>query len=253
MAEMHLKPLLPASVLAQLMPYFSSAEKCLNGYAGKTNVADWLDKVRVIPMNQPLLAPVNEGGVPPETHEIVYDALLQNKKIKIEYRKKGEESYAKFDSISPLGIVQRGLILYLICLKGNSTKPITLALHRIRYAERVSGICDDVVRPSNFSLDTFIASGALGVSHGDEIALRAIFYDKAGDHLLESKLASEQVVTDGPEPGSLEIRAQVIWTQQLEWWLQAFADKVQVIKPLALRNQLRKNLKKGAGRYAADI
>ena len=249
LAGIHLKPLLPESVLAHLMPYFLSAAKSLAGYSGKTNTADWLDKVRVIPVGQPLLAPVNEEGTSPATHGIVYEALLKNERIKIEYRKRGEEIYTTYDNISPLGLVQIGLILYLVCLIGNSTKPIRLSLHRIRNAER---LYEEVVRPKNFSLDNFIASGALGVRKGDKISLKVIFYDNAGDHLLESKLAPEQVAIDGPEPNSLEICAPVIWTHQLEWWLQAFADKVQIIEPLDLRNRLRENLERAAGRYATD-
>ena len=249
LAQMHLKPLLPASVLKELAPYFISAEKCLAGFSGKSKTADWLSKVRVISMGQPLLTPTHEEGTPPETQETVYDALLKNERIKIEYRKRGEESYTTYDSISPLGIVQRGLILYLVCLKGDATKPITFALHRIRSAERLYLSAN---RPKNFRLDDYIASGALGISKDDEIILKAIFYDNAGEHLLESKLSSEQTYKLGPEPHSLEISAPVIWTQQLEWWLQAFADKVQVIKPVALRNQLRKNLEKAARRYVAE-
>ena len=243
LAKTNLSPLLPASVLNDLEPYFSMAGGVLAGYSGTLKNADWLDKVRIIPVGQALLPPSNEE-VAPETLKTIYEALLQNDKIKIEYRKYNEKSYTTYDDISPLGIVQYG-ILYLVCMTGNDG-PIRFPLHRIRNAKES---WEKAFRPKDFSLDKYIADGAFGVRKGDVIDLKAIFYNKAGNHLLETKLASEQVVKAGPEADSFEISAPVIWTLQLEWWLQGFADNVQVIEPIDLRNQLRTKLERAAGRY----
>jgi predicted DNA-binding transcriptional regulator YafY len=40
------------------------------------------------------------------------------------------------------------------------------------------------------------------------------------------------------EDGALHLQAKVVNTEQLRWWLLGFGDKVEVIKPKTLRQEL---------------
>lgn len=228
MVELHLKPLMPASTLALLNPYFGTAQHRLD-QAGDNPAHAWLDKVRVAQPTQTLHAPV----VVPAAQEKVYEALLHERQLQIAYQKRGEADLVDY-RVHLLGIVPRGQVIYLVCTLFDFQDVRLLALHRVRSAEMLEA---PTRVPEGFSLDTYLASGAMGFGGNETIILEVVFRDNAGDHLHETPLSPEQVLSPLPD-GSLKLKANVVHTEQLRWWLLGFGDKVEVIKPKALRQEL---------------
>jgi predicted DNA-binding transcriptional regulator YafY len=84
--------------------------------------------------------------------------------------------------------------------------------------------------PDDFNIDDYLATGALGFGSGDTIRLKALFTKAVGDHLYESKLSEDQVISETADDRLL-VEATVKNTQQLLWWLRGFGDAVEVLEP----------------------
>ncbi len=242
LAREHLAALLPASTLAQLRPHFRMAESRLAALGEHSGAADWMDKVRVIPATQPLLAP----RIDVDIQATINDALLLGKQAQVSYRKRdagagADETYP----IHPLGLVQRGQVLYLVCTIKTYPHLRLLALHRIQAAATLE---QAITKPSNFNLDSYLESGAFGWLPGPAIRLEAAFTADVALHLEETPLADDQTITPLPD-GRVRVTATVRETLQLRWWLQGFGDAVEVLSPPALRQQQTETARRLADRY----
>lgn len=242
MAREHLRPVMPASTLVQLDPYFKQAEQKLSALAGHSALTAWPEKVCIIPPSQPL--------IPPQVDDLVLatlqEALLQDRQCQIVYqsRESGEpDDYP----IHPLGLVQRGVVLYLVCTIKAYPDIRILALHRVKTATLLA---DVLSRPKGFDLKTYLATGALGWGSGDVVRLEVLFSPEIGKHLKETPLAHDQTLTVRDD-GRFHITATVPDNQQLRWWLLGFGDGAEVIAPTELRQELMSRLQKAASQYVA--
>jgi predicted DNA-binding transcriptional regulator YafY len=240
LAREHLVALLPASTLAQMRPHFRMAEGKLAAFGKHSGAADWMDKVRVIPATQPLLAPRIDADI----QATINDALLLGKQVKVSYRKRAadvDETYP----IHPLGLVQRGQVLYLVCTIKSYSHLRLLALHRIQAAATLE---QALTKPVEFNLDAYLESGAFGWLPGPAIRLEAAFTVEAATHLEETPLSNDQTMTPLPD-GRVKVAATVRETLQLHWWLQGFGDAVEVVSPPSLRQRQTEAARRLADRY----
>jgi predicted DNA-binding transcriptional regulator YafY len=240
LAREHLRNLLPASTIAQLQPYFALAEQKLSALEQHSMIAGWQHKVRVIPPNQPLLAPKIDEAVQATLHE----ALLHELQCNISYQKR-EATEPESYPIHALGLVQRGQVLYLVCTIKAYPHIRILALHRILAAELMD---ESISPPVNFDLDDYISSGALGWFPKETIHLKVIINADVASHLYETPLSDDQTMIELPD-GRIQLTATVQETMQLRWWLQGFGDGVEVIKPAHLRKQIAESVERLAERY----
>ena len=221
MVEEHLRHLLPPSLLDELRPWFDMARRSVN-YSDNQG-RHWLDCVRIIPPTQPLIPPT----VNRQAQQGIYEGLLANKQVKVSYQRRYDKVAAEY-ILNPLGIVQRGHVIYLICTRHDEPKIRLFALQRFNNAEVLKS---PVVIPKDFNLDNYLETGALGFGKGETIRLKAKFTKIVGDHLYESKLSEDQVITE-LDNEHLLIEATVKHTQQLVWWLRGFGDAVEVLEPV---------------------
>lgn len=247
MAREHLRPLLPASTLGQLQAYFRMAEQKVDAFARRAepgpSPAAWLERVRVLPASQPLIAP----AVAPEVESEIQEALLAGRQCLVAYQKRDADEPEEYP-LHPLGLVQRGLLLYLVCTIKDYPDIRLLALHRIRMARRLD---TEISPPAGWNLDAYLASGAFGWGPGEAIRLEAAFTREAGAHLLETPLSEDQTIESLPD-GRLKFTAEVRLTQQLAWWLLGFGDGVEVLAPPALRATLAARLTRAAALYGGQ-
>lgn len=242
MARDYLRSVMPSSLQAQLAPYFRQAEQKLNALVEHSPLASWRDKVRIIPASQPLLAPrINEV-----VHASLLEALLLERQCSITYQSREADSPDQYP-IHPLGLVQRGSVLYLVCTIKTYTQPRILALHRIKAADVMDA---PIRRVEGFDLETYLSQGAMGWGGGGSLCVELIFSQEVGRHLQETPLSAEQEIAE-IEGGLLRVRATVPDNQQLRWWLLGFGDGVEVISPLELRNEIYSRLHRAATRYVA--
>jgi predicted DNA-binding transcriptional regulator YafY len=74
-------------------------------------------------------------------------------------------------------------------------------------------------------------------SSGEPLRLVARLWKRAGLHLLETRLAADQVVEDEGDD-HFRVTATVNDTAQLRWWLLSFGSKVEVLEPQGLREEM---------------
>lgn len=236
----YLGTLLPGSVTSDLGPYFRMARQRLADVASGGAGRHWLERVRIIPPSQPLVAP----KVVPAVHAAVTDALLKDCKLAITYRSRGAEK-SRDAVVHPLGLVQRGALLYLVVVFDGYEDVRTLVLHRISKADVLP---ERTERPQGFDLAEHVRQGFLDFGSGKSIKLVARFEEDATIALAESPLSADQVLGSAEE-GMVQVSATVTETPQLVWWLLGFGGRVEVLKPAGLRQQMVEIAKAMGARY----
>lgn len=242
LVEQHLRNQLPPNTIDALQPHFRSAARTLSTVDGSAMSKAWLNKVRSIAPQQPLQPPAMND----DCQRTVYLALMKDLQLKLHYKKRDADEATVYEAVHPLAVVQRGGLVYLVCMFAGYDDVRTIALHRVQRAEMLY----EAARPSpGFDLDAFIASGQFGFLAGGPIALRATFSRAAGEHLYETPLAPGQVLTEG-EGGRVHLAATVPHTRALVWWLLGFGDGVTVHEPGNLRQELKGIATRMAAAYA---
>jgi len=226
LAEKHLHQQLPPAAIEELAPHFVTANKRLNERS--TDYADWLNKVRVLPQTQSLIAPTIDSVI----LNTVYTALLDNKRFEGDYLGRKEGEYKHY-LVNPVALVVRGTVIYLVCTLRDYLEIRILNLNRFVAAE-----INETSRwvPNGFSIDDYIEEGHFDFLIGDDIDLELIIDEEVAIHLREAKLTEEQILTSLDNGQSLLI-AKVKDTGQLRWWLLGFAEQIEVVAPKALRDE----------------
>ncbi|MEQ3778313.1 MAG: WYL domain-containing protein [Alcanivorax sp.] len=216
MVEQHLSTLMPSSILAELRPWFDNARKQLA--QGNEGVHRWTDKVRIVPPNQPLIPP----EIDKDALHTIQEALLTNRWLDVQYQSRNKSDTLNLQ-ISPLALVQRGTVLYLIATgkslsSGKATDEVRrYALHRFKAATLRE---ERVKPPKDFDLNDYLDKGGLGFGNGEMTKLKITLSREAGEHLYESRLSEDQEIKE-LDDGQLEVVATVADTPQLRWWLRA--------------------------------
>ena len=230
MVEEHLKHLLPPSLIEEMNPWFDLARRSLST---QNNVRQWINRVRIVPANQPLIPPVVERYA----QQAIYEGLLQDKQIECVYRARGPLGEDRSYILNPLALVQKGSIIYLICTRHDKTEVQTFALHRFKSA---SVLDTRALHPVNFDIDAYIDSGALGFrvdfdKPTEHVELELIMNEADALYFSESQLSKEQTITQISED-LYKVSASVPFTSQLVWWLRSFGKKISRIEPLNVFN-----------------
>ena len=230
MVEEHLKHLLPPSSIVEMHPWFDLARRSLST---QNNVRQWINRVRIVPANQPLIPPVVEKYA----QQAIYEGLLQDKQIECVYRARGPLGEDRSYILNPLALVQKGSIIYLICTRHDKTEVQTFALHRFKSA---SVLDTRALHPVNFDIDAYIDSGALGFrvdfdKPTEHVELELIMNEADALYFSESQLSKEQTITQISDD-LYKVSASVPFTSQLVWWLRSFGKKIIRIEPLNVFN-----------------
>lgn len=235
-----LTPLIPASLLDQLAPYFGMSEQCLAAQDTTSPLRSWLKKIAIVPVAQPLRPPVIAADVLAPLQE----ALMREEQTRIRYLRRGESAETEYIA-HPLGLIQRGGVLYLVATLFDYEDVRLLVVHRMRQAEALP---EPSHRPKSFDLATYVAEGHMGFGSATPLDVVLHFNREAGEHLWDTPLSVDQQIYELPN-GQLEVRATIADTSQFRWWLLGFADGVEVIQPLSLREELAERLGAAAARY----
>lgn len=237
LAQRYLGEALPAEVLDDLKQYFHQADAKLKD---ESLYRAWLGKVRLLPASQPLLKPATARNVIAGA----YVGVLRGTVLNVTYRQRGADKAKTYD-IEPLAIIVRGSVTYLVAVFPWAQDVTLMALQRfsaVRQTER------KIRPPRDFDLDQFIESGALGFGDTSVQAVHVRFYAGAGAHLEETPIHADQILKIR-DNGEIDLRVTVPVTEQFKWWLLGFGDRVEVLAPNALRQEIRQRLTVAVNRY----
>lgn len=230
MVEANLTQLLPPAILDELFPWFDLARRQLKD---SKVTHTWLDRVRIEPATQPLIAP----HIEPRCKDNIYQALFHQRQIQAAYTRRSQPEPSQY-LLNPLAIVQRGVVIYLLASRVDDPKAIvrTFALHRFENVE----VLDQLAKtPDSFDLDNYLDDGGMGFAHplfsqlpdrGKQTRISLRFKKAAGKSLTESQLSADQEVVIHDDD-TMTVNATVNLTSQLVWWLRGFGQGLIDAKP----------------------
>ncbi len=224
LAEEQLRHLLPAKLMKSMESVLDAAKKTIKHNENARQEKEWRDKVRVVATTQPLLAPIIDDLV----FEQVSEALYDNRQLTITYRNATGEQKTK--TVYPLGIAQQATRFYLVCRFEGHNNERSVAMHRILSAKALTLSFE---RPPEFDLKKYDEDGRFLFGEGQKAKLTFTISRIAGQHLLESKLSTDQSV-ELVNDDHYRITATVIDSLMLKSWLRSFGDDVSdvSIKPV---------------------
>ncbi|MDX2469993.1 MAG: WYL domain-containing protein [SAR324 cluster bacterium] len=235
MAESFLTQTIPSGLSGQLQPYFKHARNLMNQEI-LGGLKNWDKKVRFLPKGQQFLMP----EIKPQVKDRVFESLMKEKKLRIRYKrpwqKEGEERV-----VSPVGLVFRNEITYLVATYKKEDNPIQLVLSRIEEAEVLPEI---VKHPKGVDLDSYLESGEFSypTNKGKTIRLKVLLDPNIEFILRETPISKDQKLTEDEDDWWL-LEATVEDTQELRWWIQSFGAEMIIQAPKALREEFAENWK----------
>ena len=218
LAEEHLQNLLAPETAKAMQAFFDQARSNMRERDNSHQAKAWMAKVRVVSETQPLLPPKINKDVLPTVAEALYDDCW----LDVNYT--NQKDVNKTHRVMPLGLVQQGPRMYLVCRFEGYDNERILALHRIKKATNTTL----PFQRTNFDLSAYEDEGHLAVGNGERIQLRFDIDKAAGLHLLETPLSKDQTAT--PIDGGYSITATVQQTLVLDRWLKGFGGQVRNIK-----------------------
>lgn len=238
--EEFLRPLVPAAMLATLEARFRQAKKKLEELSADNKAARWIDKVRYVPPALALIPPkITEGIL-----ETIQEGLLTEKQIVVRYHKPSSSTPHEL-ILHPLGIAQRGAVTYLVATAYDYSDIRLYAAHRI---EAASLRDEDAVKPTGFSLEAYVAAGALQFGSGEQIDLTARINHTLALILEETPLSTNQQITTEGE-GLFLLNASVVDSWQLRWWILSQGANIEILCPPELREKTRETLHRALAQY----
>ncbi|MCG7651848.1 WYL domain-containing protein [Alteromonas sp. MmMcT2-5] len=236
-------PLLPPSVLRPLKPRFEYAKKHLQEANRDHALAQWTDKVAIRTPSMPLLPPAIDGQI----LNIIQSALLDDKQVKVVYSGVWAEE-AKTLVLHPLGLIQRGKILYLAATAFSYKDVRLYALQRINVAEQLK---ENIDKPVNFSLQHYIDSGAAEFRLSGDIAFEARIHRSVINYLFETPLSHDMQVKE-TNTDWLDLTATVKDSWQFRWWLRSQGSSIEVLAPTNLRQTIKNEVTALSNLYKLD-
>ena len=225
LAEQQLKMLLPPRLMRYMSGFFAQARHQLVEQPTARQEREWLQKVLVVGASQPLLPPKVDNKV----FEQVCAALYGDQWLTIQYHNAAGDKIKS--RVMPLGLVQQGPRMYLVCRFEGYTDERNLALHRILSANASPSTFK---RPPEFDLKRYDDEGRFGFGNGELIQLSFWIEKDYGLHLLESPLSEDQQVREGRR--HYQISATVIDSAMLDWWLRGFGKVVSRVSKTRLES-----------------
>jgi predicted DNA-binding transcriptional regulator YafY len=245
LADQYLRPILSKRSLEHLEPHFSQAKELLNTKSVEST-KKWLDKVRVIP-NSFL---VQKPNVANEVFDDITHAVLDERRININYQSVRSGEKTKNYDFHPYGLIFRDPVHLLIGVKDEDRKKIIpLRLDRMKnitvYEDRPAQV------PKQFNIDYFIQE-KLGVSYSDNKELVKLKVSGVPLHIIVDTPLSANQKVDYLSDNLALITVDLRITQDLEQWLFAnsiqFYDRedslLEVLEPEYLRERVKSSIKR---------
>lgn len=237
-----LKPLLSPETLDSIAPLFKKSAELLSHRTEFT--ARWQEKIHVLPLGLSRQPPT----IDPEIQETVYQALLYENPLHIFYRPRNSKSIKEY-SISPLGLVIRDYVSYVVAAMHDGSQIRQFALHRFKkaYWEDVDVV--KYLRPAGFNLAAY-AKEEFGFQMGESKTLDLeLWLDKdAAKSVGECPVSKRQKLVEQTD-GNFLLSATVPNTLELRRWIHSLGQQAEVLQPGFLRAKFAEEFAAMSKRY----
>lgn len=221
--EANLHYQLPGKLNRAMEPFFDAARQTLSETQGKiTHENEWLNKVAVVSNTLPQIPP----SIKPRIFEAVSNALFENKKLKITYQ--NAEGKEKTKTVSPMGLVQQDIRLYLVCRFDGYQDIRHLALHRIRNAELLT---EPAQKEFNFDIKTYVKEHHFNYTNSETkmVRLTLVFTNEATAlNLTEAPFNRTQKI-EKLEDGRYRLTVKIEDSLLLDGWINTWRDIAGIV------------------------
>lgn len=235
LVDRYLKSALPPPVAAELAPFVQQARTSIPSH----NHRHWIRKLRIIQRGSPIPPPAESAGIA----RTVFEALVNEEALSISYAEHTGKDPETIE-IEPYWIIVRDEVQFLIGRRSTDQIIAPFRMHRITRAKPTA---KRIQRPST-DIDAFLRDGGLDGNVEQPITLHVCFYDGAGDFLFERQLGAANEIKRNPD-GTVELKLKTVLDEPLKWWLLSFADRMKVLAPEGLAQELGTRIRKAAQRY----
>ncbi len=219
LAREHLRYLLPSNITKSLGHLFEAADQYLSMEAGRSKHVQWLEKVAFVGNSLPMLSPKILQGV----LDTVSEGLFKQVNLRIKYIKSNGEAIE--EEVSPLGLVQQDVRLYLVCSYGDPLKIRNFALHRIKAAELIER---PSVVPKDFRLKEYVAKKLFNYGSGRKVILQMVFTSpETALNREETPFNSTQKI-EKLEDGKYRLTVQIEDSILLHGWIESWREKAGI-------------------------
>jgi hypothetical protein len=241
---------LPSHVVSELETYFDGAEKVLGESPTDPSLSEaraWANKTVRINAGYPLVSP----PVSPVIFNAIRKALYLSRVLEVSYRNSRIDTDAPDAyKVVPLGLVERGPVLYLVASRQRRNG--TYTVYQLRLDRFVSAVCTETPGESDpdFDLNAYVRDNQSFsfLPEGDiRLELRVREEDEFRHIFREQWLASDQEIVD--EPGGFRLRATVTLSIALRNLLMERAARVEVLSPPTLRAEIAASLRQACRCY----
>lgn len=244
LVDKYLTRMVPPSTRKALKNYVYNAGKVLDKLS-KSALSSWPGKISIASKSFQLQAP----EIKPEVLEVVLDAVLKERKLCLNYRRRNDNQPREYSDINPLGVVFVDNLIYLVCTVSKYDNPLQFLLHRMESATILPRRANI---PEGFTLDAYLKQGEFNYPTGaGMIRLKALFDKEEAIYLFETRFPGELKLAEIDDDMVL-LEAQVQDSYQLRCWLMGFGDGVEVLEPKELRNDFREMAEKLGRIYGAN-
>ncbi|MEY8200974.1 MAG: WYL domain-containing protein, partial [Colwellia sp.] len=166
----------------------------------------------------------------------IAEALFRQKKIKIEYERRYKEDTTTM-TVSPLGIVLRGHVMYLV-ISFHGRESLELRHLHCGRIFAIQLLDDKSVTPEEFNLDEYIKGGAFQIDGYRDISEQEITL-RIQPHLKTLFLERIDTPKFTDNDDGLLVHFSEKPYAEFRWWLLGFGSQLEVIEPANLRDDLK--------------
>lgn len=235
--EEEIKSMLPPTLRAAVDTVFSSLKQ-----ENTKQTKLWNERFCYFHGDYPLIAPhVNDNFF-----KIIEEALLNKKDIAFTYQKRGAREPKSY-TLTPLGLFLNGNTFYLVGLIPETVHEFRIfALHRI---STLKLSYSSITSLKAFNIKKYVQQNARHFSGGEIQTVILKIDNHLGLHLLEGNSLSETQSIISTDEKYTTIRADIRDSHTFDWWLMKYANVVEVLEPVAIRERMIKAIKKSMALY----
>jgi predicted DNA-binding transcriptional regulator YafY len=237
-----LHQLMPPALTTPLQGKFELARTKLDALPSQSH-ARWREWLRYVTPGLPVIPPT----ILPNVLHAIQQALVDQQQLLVDYQNAAIDQ-TKALTLHPLAFIQQGARSYLVATAFDYQEPKLYALHRMASASLLK---TPIKRPTGFSLDAYLASGAAQFGAGGTIQLKARIGDTLAHLLEEAPISKDQNIST--RAGIRTLTATVTDSWQLHFWILSQGAQITVIQPTALRKTIVSALKKSLANYQDEL
>lgn len=221
LAREHLRYQMPPDLTKSLSYLFDAAEDYMKRASGAAPEKRWLSKVQVVSSALPMCPPM----IRPDIFNKVSEGLFKQVKLDIVYFR-GESQEEIQIRVSPLGLVQQDVRLYLVCCYEDGASIRNLALHRIKQVALTGFPADE---PHGFDLQHYLTEHPFNYEKSEKVRLEMIFKSKRTALVLkETPFNRSQKIRELPD-GSFMLSVEIMDSLPLKGWLEMWREKAEIV------------------------